>query len=40
MFKPHGRVEGPTAIALGDGRAYQRVDILASGLVRWEGPTP
>lgn len=40
VFKPHGRVEGPTAIALEDGRAYQRVSILASGLVRWEGPTP
>lgn len=40
VFKPHGRVEGPTAIALDDGRAYQRVSILASGLVRWEGPNP
>ena len=40
VFKPHGWVEGPTAIALDDGRSYQRVSVLASGLVRWEGPTP
>lgn len=40
VFKPHGRVEVPAAIALDDGRSYQQVSVLASGLVRWEGPTP
>jgi len=40
VFKPHGWVEGPTAIALDDGRSYQQVTVLASGLVRWKGPTP
>ncbi len=37
VFLPHGRVDAPTSIVVEDESHEHTIQVLASGLVRWEG---
>lgn len=37
VFEPHGRVDAPTSIVIEDATSERTINVLASGLVRWQG---